>query len=92
MNRGTGAGDHIADLLFLLAFDKVVQMLRVEMRKANLDAEVCCDGADEFFGWDVSPADACVKVKLPDVAFADDLATVIVMESFPPDRFFGPNP
>ena len=51
MRRGTGAGNPIADILFLLAFTKIIQFLRLRLKAAGLDISVPCAGADAFFGW-----------------------------------------
>ena len=45
MARGTGAGNPLADLLFNLAFWKVVSFLRREFLAAGLELSLACAGA-----------------------------------------------
>ena len=52
MHNGTGAGNPVADLLFALAFAKMVQKLRARLEGAGLVASVCAVGASLSFGWE----------------------------------------
>ena len=79
MMRGTGAGNPIADLLFSHAFGKLVKLLRLELGRIGLGSSVPCSGAASFFGW--SDEDEVVSVDVPDVSFADGLATATPVEA-----------
>ena len=79
MARGTGAGNPLADLMFLLAFMKVIQRLRKALTDAGLVVTFDVNGARSFLG--LFPGDAAEpdidRVALRDVSFADDLAFII---------------
>ena len=76
MPQGTGAGNPLADLLFAVAFCKVVQLLRRKLREAGLSLSLTIDGAREFLG--IGPADtASDTVEIKDSSYSDDLASVL---------------
>ena len=73
MLRGTGAGNPLADLMFAVAFCKVVEMLRRKLKEAGLDISFVSSGAREFLGIGPSKVgDDIVQAK--DSSYADDLA------------------
>ena len=79
MKQGTGAGNPLADILFAIAFCKVIAQLRRALSKAGLVVSFQVNGAREYLGLytgDDTAGDGDVA-KLNDVSFADDLAYVI---------------
>ena len=73
MPRGTGAGNPFADLMFAVAFCKVVTLLRRKLKEANLIIEFTSSQARQFLG--IGPgAIGDDKVQLNDNSYADDLA------------------
>ena len=76
MPQGTGAGNPLADLLFAVAFCKVVAMLRRKLQEAGLITSFVSTGARAFLG--IGPeATGDDVVKLKDSSYADDLAFAI---------------
>ena len=76
MVQGTGAGNPLADLMFTIAFSKVIVRLRRALEAAGLVPIFDAAGASEFLGL-ASPSDNNDHVKAADVSYADDLAFVL---------------
>ena len=73
MPQGTGAGNPLADLLFAVAFCKVVSMLRRKLQEAGLITSFVSTGAREFLG--IGPYNTGEdEAKSKDSSCADDLA------------------
>ena len=80
MPQGTGAGNPLADLMFAVAFCKVVAMLRRKLKEAGLDISSVSSGAREFLGIGPSEAgDDIVQAK--DSSYADDLGVCVMVPS-----------
>ena len=76
MLQGTGAGNPLADLMFTIAFSKVIVRLRRALEAEGLVPTFNAEGAGEFLGL-AGPNDTETKVKAADVSYADDLAFVL---------------
>ena len=75
MRHGAGAGNPVADLLFAIAYGKMVMHLRSLLREAGLVATVSFAGAQQYFGWQEQAVGN--EVPLDDASVADDLAFVV---------------
>ena len=76
MKHGTGAGNPLADLLFTVAYLKVIEFLRRKLKARGLVTIADADGASAFFGWHTWADVAAAIDKIVDTSYADDLAHV----------------
>ena len=77
MAHGTGAGNPPADLLFTIAFSRLVVRLRARFLEAGLTARCRTSGAADFCGFVNERADGVDVVPLADTSYADDLAVIV---------------
>ena len=52
MEQGTGAGNPLADVLFAIAFMRVIIRLRAALKKAGLITTIVVNGASNYVGLD----------------------------------------
>ena len=79
MRRGTGAGNPLADLLFLIAFAVVIRRLRKALKHAGLETSFSIQGARDFLG-DVMDSHND-RVGIEDASYADDLVFLLVCQA-----------
>ena len=67
----------LADLLFTIAFSKLVVRLRARFLEVGLTARCSTRGAADFCGFVNERADGVDVVPLADTSYADDLAVIV---------------
>ena len=77
MEYGTGAGNPIADILFVLAYAMIIKSLRKQLNSRGYVSSMPTCGAEAFFGWSNLGEVVAATAKILDTSYADDLAHVI---------------
>ena len=82
MRQGTGVGNPLADLLFIVAFSLVIRRLRAELAGIGVCSQFSAAGARNFLGIapELLPGESATEVdvaNLSDVSSSDDLAFVV---------------
>ena len=79
VEQGAGAGNPLTDVLFAIAFMRVIIRLRAASKKAGLITTIVVNGASNYVGLDseghIEGGDEVVE--LDDVSYADDLAFTV---------------
>ena len=79
MRRGTGAGNPLADVVFLIAFAVVIRRLRQALKHAGLETSFSIQGACDFLGAVMDSHND--RVGIEDASYADDLVFLLVCQA-----------